>query len=93
MERSSLARILADVPGLENDKDNYQVSPDHRLDVLVGDAGRPFTLTDLITLTLDDHFLLMVSREDASRHYLDYDAVVGVSVKPVARAGRRAGFS
>jgi hypothetical protein len=93
MERSSLARILADVPGLENEKDTYQVSLEQRLDVHMGDVGRSFTLTDLVSITLEDHFLLMVSREDESRHYLDYDAVVGISVKPVSRAGRRTGFS
>jgi hypothetical protein len=93
MERSSLARILADVPGLENDKDSYQVSPEHRLDVHVGDSGRPFTLSDLASITLEDHFLRVIAREDESRHYLEYEAVVGVSVKPVTRAGRRTGFS
>jgi hypothetical protein len=93
MERSSLARILADVPGIENDKDTYQVSPEQRLDAHLGDSGRPFTLTDLASITLEDHFLLLISREDESRHYLEYEAIMGISVKPVMRAGRRAGFS
>lgn len=92
MERSNLARILNDVPGLESNKDTYQVSPEQRLDVLVGDGGRPLVFSDLVSVTLEDHFLLLLSREDESRHYIEYESVVGVTAKPVSRAGRRPGF-
>lgn len=93
MERSSLAKILADIPGVENKKDDYQVSAEVRLDVhLGGDDGQAMTLNDVAQLTLEDHFVRMVSRDDESRHYFEYDSVVGVSARSVSRGSRRPGF-
>lgn len=94
MERSTLEAMLKAAAGVDQDGDIYTVSEGYRLSVYVGEPGQAMEVSEVVTLQLSDAFCEATSGEHNVVHFVEYNSLHGLSVRPPSgSAVRRTGFS
>ena len=83
--------MLLKAPGVERKEDGFAIGEEHRASLYIGAAGQTTSVTEVVRVALYDGFVEVEVR-DRTRHFVPYEPILGLAVRPPREDVPRTGF-